>query len=272
MSRFVCYIPSYNDSTLVAQSLASVPEWEVVISDNTSNRDHALAIEQLSGPLVRVVHQPRQLGRVGNWKFCVEHFLASGATWMKFLMAGDRLKPNSLSLCRRAVSQFPDVRSIVFNVEIVNSQGATRWSTATQPRVLAPRESMLEIVRGGNVFFGLLAALVHADTVGEGFSFGGEILSYCADMYFQVEIGRRWPTLFYPDVLAEFVTTNRKTYSAGQFSLEHLVEEVLVKLRAGGYYAELTDDYQTQKQIPALLGTWLRGGLDHLQSRQTGET
>src|SRR6476660_2634609 len=144
MSRFVCYIPSYNDSTLVAQSLASVPEWEVVISDNTSNRDHALAIEQLSGPLVRVVHQPRQLGRVGNWKLCVEHFLASGATWMKFLMAGDRLKPNSLSLCRRAVSQFPDVRSIVFNVEIVNSQGATRWSTATQPRVLAPRESMLE--------------------------------------------------------------------------------------------------------------------------------
>ena len=37
MSRLVCYIPSYNDSELVAQSLATVPEWEVVISDNASD-------------------------------------------------------------------------------------------------------------------------------------------------------------------------------------------------------------------------------------------
>lgn len=34
MIRFVCYIPSYNDSELVAQFLAIVPEWGVVISDN----------------------------------------------------------------------------------------------------------------------------------------------------------------------------------------------------------------------------------------------
>ena len=219
---------------------------------------------------MQVVHQSRQLGRVGNWKFCVEHFLASGATWMKFLLAGDRHKPDSLSICRGVIAQFPEARSIVFNVEIHGPDGAVPWSTATQPLLLSPEQSMLQVVRRGNVFFALVAALFHADTVRAGFSFGADILSYCADMYFQVGIGRRWPTLFVPDVVAEFVTAHRKTYSVSQFSLEHLVEEVLVKLCAAGYYAELTRDDQARQQLTALLVGWLRGGLEQSPEKLIG--
>ncbi|MGD9720841.1 MAG: glycosyltransferase [Pirellulales bacterium] len=273
MSRLVCYLPSYNDSELVAQSLATVPDWDVVISDNASDPAHAAALDRLAGPRVQIIHQPRQLGRVGNWRFCVEHFLsggAGGASWMKFLLAGDRHKPDSLAICERAIAQYPDIRSFVFNVEIHGPDGIAPWSAATGPLRLSSDQSLLQVVQRGNVFYGLLAALFHADTVRGGFSFGADILSYCADMFFQARIARRWPTLFYPEVVAEFVAAHRKMYSVSQFSLEHLVEEVLVKLRAADDYAALTGDRQSREQMAALLAGWLRGGLEQSPEKLIG--
>src|ERR1700675_4291873 len=40
---------------------------------------------------IEVVSQTKDLGRVGNWAACVEDFLASGSSWMKWLFAGDVL-------------------------------------------------------------------------------------------------------------------------------------------------------------------------------------
>jgi hypothetical protein len=261
MSRIVCYIPSYNDSELVAESLATVPEWEVVISDNASAPDHAEALDRMAGQRVRVIHQPRQLGRVGNWKFCVSHFIESGAAWMKFLPAGDRHKPDSLAICRRALAEHPLARSIVFNVEIVAPEGRSAWSTAEGMLVLEPAQAMLEVVQRSNVFYGLVSALVHAEAVRGGFTFADEVLSYCADMFFQVNIARRNATYFIPQTIAEFVEANRKMYKVGQYSLEHLIEDGLVRLRAADYYAELTGDRETRDRLVPLLAVWLRGGL-----------
>jgi hypothetical protein len=262
VDRIVCYIPSYNDSQLVAESLSTVSDWEVVISDNASEAAHAAALDRLAGDRVRVIHQPKQLGRVGNWKSCVSHFIDSGADWMKFLPAGDRHKPDSLAVCRRALAEHPAARWVVFNVEIVAPEGRSPWSTAQGALVLEPAQAMLEVVPRSNIFYGLLSALVHVDAFGQGFSFAEEVLSYCSDMFFQVGIGRRNSTLFYPEMIAEFVVANRKMYRAAQFSLEHLLEDSLVRLRAADYYAELTGDRRTRDQLAPLLGLWLRGGLD----------
>jgi hypothetical protein len=59
MSRIVCYIPSYNDSRHALESLASSPDWEVVISDNHSDAPHALALAAAANDRVQVIRQPR---------------------------------------------------------------------------------------------------------------------------------------------------------------------------------------------------------------------
>src|SRR5262245_21066296 len=161
MDRMLLYIPSYNDSELVRQSLATVPDWEVVISDNASDEPHAAALAALGSERVAVIRQETSLGRVGNWEFCVRHFAESGARWMKFLLAGDRHKPNSLALCRRVVAQYPDTRFFVFNIDTIWPQGAVPWTNADQPLRLAPAQLMAEIALRGNVFYGMITALIH---------------------------------------------------------------------------------------------------------------
>ncbi|MGD9720840.1 MAG: glycosyltransferase [Pirellulales bacterium] len=265
MSRLVCYLPSYNDSELVAQSLATVPDWDVVISDNASDPAHAAALDRLASPRVQVIHQPRQLGRVGNWQFCVEHFLSGGtggASWMKFLLAGDRHKPDSLAICERTIERFPQARFIITGVDMLLPNARRTSIDAPGPFVLQPPEAMLEVVRQGNVFFGLLAALIHADAVRDGFTFGEELLNYCADMYFLVNIGRRCPTLFEPELVSEFVSANRKVYQVAQHSLEHLVEECLVQLRAAHYYGDAVGDPRARDPLVPGIADWLRSGLN----------
>ena len=270
MSRFVCYMPSYNDSELVAESLATIPDWEVVISDNASDGPHRETLDRLASPRVQVIHQPEQLGRVGNWKFCVSHFVASGAQWMKFLPAGDRNKPDSLAICRRAVAAHPEARSFVFNIEIVSAEQREPWSRANDVLVLSPSQAMLEAAQRGNVFYGLLTALLHVDALRQGFSFAEDVLSYCADMFFQLGIARRNATYYHPEIVAEFVATNRKTFKVGQFALEHLVEESLVRLRAADYHAALTGDRQLRDALVTNLAAWLRGGLDQSPEKLIG--
>jgi hypothetical protein len=261
MDRIVCYVPSYNDSALVAHSLATVPEWDVVISDNASDEPHRAALDRLAGPRVQVIHQPRQLGRVGNWKFCVAHFIASGATWMKLLPAGDRHKPDSLAACHRAVATAGDARLVVVNLDLVAPEGTQRWSPAHTTLRLPPAQAMLEAAARGNIFYSLLTNLIHVDAVREGFSFAEDVLSYCADLFFDLNIARRTTTLFYPEPIVEFVAAHRKTFRAHQYSLEHVLEEALVRLRAADYYAQLSGDRQTRDALMPRIASWLRGGL-----------
>jgi glycosyltransferase involved in cell wall biosynthesis len=270
MSRIVCYIPSYNDSALVSESLSTVSDWEVVISDNASEAAHAAALDRLAGDRVRVIHQPKQLGRVGNWKFCVSHFIDSGADWMKFLPAGDRHKPDSLGIFRRALDAHPDARFVIGNVEIVWADRRRPWNALQDVVVRTPEQAMVETVERGNVFFGLLSALIHVDAVREGFSFAEEVLNYCADMFFLLRIARRSQVVYLPAIACEFVAENRKTFYSNRGSFEHLVEEGLVRLRAADYYAELTGDRARRDQLIPVIAQWLRERLDQSPGAAVG--
>lgn len=113
MPELVCYIPSYNDSELVSESLSSCIDWDVVISDNASDEPHRSKLAAMAGPRVQVIRQPNSLGRVGNWKFCVDHFLASGRSWLKLLCAGDVHKSDATAVLTRAIQRHPQARFIV---------------------------------------------------------------------------------------------------------------------------------------------------------------
>jgi hypothetical protein len=173
MNDFVCYIPSYNDSELVAESVNSSPDWDIVISDNASDEPHRSWLAAMAGPRVQVIRQAKSLGRVGNWRFCVEHFLTSEKQWLKLLCAGDRHRPDALRILSRAVEKYPQIRFIVSDVEVIWADRSGRYSPMGQEVIVPPVHAMAATVEFGNIYFGLLAILVHRDALTAGFDFGG---------------------------------------------------------------------------------------------------
>ncbi len=270
MSEMVCYIPSYNDSQLVRESLASVADWDVVISDNASDEPHRAALAALAGPRVSVIRHETSLGRVGNWKSCVRHFVDSGRQWMKFLCAGDRHKPGSRAIYERGMARFPDARYIVGRIENVWPEGSTFWAL-TEDYQLVPRENSLwACAMYGNVYHGLIAPAIHADALQGGFSFGEQMLSYCADMFFLAGVARQTPTLYVPEVVAEFVVSHRKNFSEGHHSLGHYMEEGLVRLRAAEWFCELTGDQPRKTRLIDQVRAYLNEGLAKLADENSG--
>lgn len=274
MSNLVCYIPSYNDSHLVRESLATLDDWDVVISDNASDEPHGSALKALTSSRVCVVRQQHSLGRVGNWKACVQHFLASGREWMKFLCAGDRHKPNSSVIYERAMQRFPEARFIVGRIENVWPEGSTFWALTEDYQLVPSANSLHACALYGNVYHGLIAPAIHADALRGGFIFGEEALSYCADMAFLANIARQTPTLYVPEIVAEFIVANRKNFSAGHHSLGHVVEESIVRLRASEWFYELTQDQPTREHLVRQVTRFVSEELARLnaeQAQQAGE-
>ena len=78
---------------------------------------------------MRVVRHEQSLGRIGNWRFCVDDFIRSGHRWMKLMMAGNLNKPQGADVYRRAIEQFPEARFIVANVENIAPDRRLIWAT-----------------------------------------------------------------------------------------------------------------------------------------------
>jgi hypothetical protein len=260
MDRIVCYIPSYNDSAQAEQSLASSRDWDVVISDNHSDEPHASALAALAGPRVTVIRQGRPLGRVGNARFCVEHFIASGATWMKVLSAGDRHKPDALAIFRRAIARYPDARFFVGQIEHIYPSGPALWKIADVDSIMHPPVAMELIVLNGNIFHSAIAPLVHVEMVRDGFAFGEDILSYCADLLFLMGIGKKTPTYYLAEIVAEMVMEHRQTYRAKSGTLECYLEEGLMRLRAADAVLALTGDRAKRDRLAAIVADLVQSG------------
>jgi len=271
MSDLVCYIPSYNDSDWVKESLASIADWDVVVSDNASDEPHRSALERLAGPRVRILRHETSLGRVGNWRACVEHFLSSGATWMKFLMAGDLHKPDSAAIFRRAIQRHPTVRHIVPRIENVWPHGRKLWAVTEREGVVSPANAMAGIASEGNIFHGLSAPLVHADALKRGYTFGEDTLSFCADMMFSMSIALHTPTLYITNVTAEFIAARRKNMQQGAYTLEHFLEEGLLRLRAADAFEKLTQDRPGRNQLLAGIVSWLQMGVSQPLEKLAGD-
>lgn len=272
MSDLVCYIPSYNDSDWVKESLVSIADWDVVIADNASDEPHRSALERLAGPRVRIIRHEKSLGRVGNWRACVEHFLANGADWMKFLMAGDLHKPDSAAIFRRAIQRHPTARHIVPRIENVWAHGRKLWGATETEGFVSPANAMAAIAREGNIFHGLSAPLVHVEALARGFAFGEGTLSFCADMMFSATIAMHTPTLYITEVTAEFIAARRKNMQQGVYTLEHFLEEGLLRLRAADAFEKLTQDRPGRNQLLAGIVSMLQLGVSQPLEKLAGDT
>jgi len=230
------YIPVYN-SAAWAESFRLLPGFRYIASDNGST-DQTPDILAAKG--VEVVRQPANLGRVGNWEFCVSHFVKSGAEWMKWLFAGDELSPDSPAVLARAIAENPGVSLIVGEYDISGANGTERWRMFPETRVISPAESMRQAAQRGNWFGSPIGCCVHRNAVVNGFDFGG--MDWVSDMRFCLNIAEKHHVLYLAETLGTFSMAARKYYSANASDLFSRAEELLTRREAAAKYLKLTDD------------------------------
>jgi hypothetical protein len=167
------------------------------------------------------------------------------------------------------MARFPEARFIVGRIENVWPEGSTYWALTDDYQLVPPANSLRACALYGNVFHGLIAPAIHADALRDGFIFGEEVLSYCADMAFLAHLARRTSTLYVPEIVADFVVAHRKNFNAGQDSIVHLVEESVVRLRAAEWFFEITQDQPTRDFLLQQVTAYVREGLERLSASPT---
>lgn len=109
-------IPTYNYARFLPQALQSVltqdyPAFEILVSDDGSTDDSAALLRDLAqrDPRVRVVIQPRNLGMVPHWNWCLRE---ARGDYVKFLFGDDAF--NSRHAISRLVELLQEYPSAVF--------------------------------------------------------------------------------------------------------------------------------------------------------------
>ncbi|MBM5802418.1 MAG: glycosyltransferase family 2 protein, partial [Cyanobacteria bacterium K_DeepCast_35m_m2_023] len=79
------YIPTYNVVDW-AKRFEIPPKVRLIAADNASTDGTP---EVLTERGIQVLRHNTNLGRLGNWDFCLRHFISSRANWVNLHMAGD---------------------------------------------------------------------------------------------------------------------------------------------------------------------------------------
>lgn len=231
------YIPSHNDSHAAIESVGSSPTWRTIISDNASDGDHAEALQSLASPRVTVIRHEEDLGRLGNYAWCVEHFKSSGVQWFKMLSAGDRHTPNALDVLTKAVRSFREARFIIPRMARDFGDGVLRiWEPTPGMIAHSPEQNLKNAVLHGNVFDGMSTPLIHRSAIEE-IEFSGWPGPYCADFHFLLRIGVKSPAYYLPIVCGVTAMCYRKTYAAMCGTGAAKEEEALVRALAANLLA-----------------------------------
>lgn len=239
MSKIAVYAPAYQSEIRLSNEL----EFEsIVVADNGGST------VQAEPNLLHVRHE-ENLGRLGNWEYCVNHFIESDATWLKWLFAGDRLLPGARARLERAMQEHPEARMIIGEYYIVLGNQRSLWKMLPETRLLQPKEAVWLSVQRGNCFGSPVGHCVHREAVQEGFDFGR--LPWVADWQFCLNIAAQYPVLYLAEPLGEFHVSARQYYLAQSNQMTSLLEEGLLYHQAAQKYKALTGDeagYQAMLQ------------------------
>ncbi|NJK35067.1 MAG: glycosyltransferase family 2 protein [Oscillatoriales cyanobacterium SM2_2_1] len=249
------YIPLHNAAAW-CQSLELWPGFRYVASDNGSEDGSGDILRQKG---VEVITQPTNLGRIGNWDFCLQHFAASDALWMKWLFTGDRLLPHAATALERAITQYPNVRLIFGAYTAVTA--STRYTNYAFPetRLLSPVDYLTETVRRGNIFGAPVSHCYHREAVTGGYTLGSR--PWVADMQLCLSMGVRHPVLYLKEVLGEFHHGQRLYRSQFINSVSTAVDDYLLRQETTSQLLELTGDRLECDQLLRELDTSLEATL-----------
>ncbi|MFZ5829166.1 MAG: hypothetical protein ACOY3P_03725, partial [Planctomycetota bacterium] len=226
----VCYIPSYENSLLVCESVASARGLPCVVVDNGSLPEHMKRLEALaesSCGQVTLIHHARDLGRLANWEFCLEHFRQSDRIWLKWLFAGDLLLPGAAEALQAAERAFPEARMIAAGFLHIQAERRMLLRPAEHLKLYSPADSLVRTAREGNWFGPPSAWCLHREAVVEGCRFGS--LPWSADLALAAEVAVRWPVAAQPRPVVEFHADRRMHYRCYVGTVGSLLQEGLVR-------------------------------------------
>lgn len=228
MSKISLYVPAFQSEIRLTNEL----EFEqIVVADNGGS-------DVREEPNLLHVRHPENLGRLGNWEYCVQHFIESDATWLKWLFAGDRLLPGARARLERAMQAHPEARLIIGEYYIVHGNQRIHWRMVPETRMIQPQDAMWLSAERGNWFGSPVGYCVHKEAVQDGFDFGG--LPWVADWQFCLNIAAEHPVLYLAEPLGEFHVSARQYYLAQSNQMTSLLEEGLIYHQAAQKYKALT--------------------------------
>ncbi|MFN5857024.1 MAG: hypothetical protein ACK456_14200 [Pseudanabaenaceae cyanobacterium] len=241
------YIPLYN-SAQWCEELQLVEGFRYIASDNCS-QDGSGDILRRKG--VEVITQSENLGRVGNWEFCVRHFLESGAPWMKWLFTGDVMLPNAAATINQAIASYPEVRLILAAYYTVSDTERLIRYAFPENRLLTSADFMAETARRGNLCGSLVGHVYHRDALLGGYEFGNS--AWVADMRLVMSLAQRHPTLYWREPVGEFLITQRLYRRQYIYSVETAIDEYVIRQDAARAYLDLTHDEPGYKALQQTL-------------------
>ena len=119
-------IPTYNRPDLLKEAVRSCQEqtfsdFEIVITDNSTNTDSEEMIQNLNEPRIRYY---KNEGNIGAHASSERAFSLATGRYIKWLMDDDLLKPEFLALTVAAFEKHPSVGVVMAPMELIDGEGA----------------------------------------------------------------------------------------------------------------------------------------------------
>lgn len=134
-------VPNFNQGAYIGEAIRSAveqtyPELEIIVSDNASTDNSIRAISEVRDERIRVVRQPRNIGLLPNWNFCLSE---ARGKYFKLLQADDVLLPECVERAVQALEE-DSASACLMSYGRIDEQGQP--IEGGEERV--PREGLLE--------------------------------------------------------------------------------------------------------------------------------
>lgn len=111
-------IPVYNNFDVLEKTLQSCTsqslDLKILVSDNNSKNVDATILRKIKSDknIIYFKHNTN-LGRVGNWNYCLRFFYNSNFCFLKFIFPGDELALNCIEICENIFMRNKNVGIVV---------------------------------------------------------------------------------------------------------------------------------------------------------------
>jgi hypothetical protein len=241
LASFVAVTPAYNRAEW-ARTWRPEPGFRHLVVDNASTDGTGELLEDAGAEVIR---QPRTIERVLNWRSALESFRDhTDAPWMKWLFAGDELRPGAADTLRDAIAAHPEARLVVAEFLWRYPDGTTRnWRTVGETRLVEPAEAIRRACKD-NWFGGPIAHCVHRDAVDDA-HFGTQ--PWVADWQACLNIARRHPVLYVAEPIGVLNLEHRLYHRAHENRPRSVVQDWTIRLEALDALRELAPGPQTDE-------------------------
>jgi glycosyltransferase involved in cell wall biosynthesis len=220
MTKLTIYIPVYNQACW-CRNFEIYPGVNYIASDNCSTDSSAQILQERG---ISVIKQEQNLGRLGNWLFCLEHFKNYGEGWMKLLFSGDELSSNCLNEISIYEKLYPAANLLLFNCLVRKDGREVIWGAANlSAEVLSSHEILTRIALNGNCIGALTGMVIGKQLMAN--MKPKTTLEWAGDLLLAIDLVEHASIVVIPSVVATFNAEGRLHFQKLRDSFLAILEE-----------------------------------------------